>query len=250
MITFISIKTLHMITDINLRKLRNAEFVQFMTDAQTILHAFPPDALESGTQIGTFSILVAELQILFHSEQVSPQAHDIHGLDAARDRLMSGLVKLCDAYTYGPNPDKRAAADLLSSSLDKYGTGIANQNYQAESATITNILADWSTHPPFTAAAALIGAEEWIAALQAANEEFKAAYLKRTTAMASATPTDAFRDKRMETADAWKRVCSRLDSFFTIHEGAAPWSTAIAQLNALIDQYNAMLSARRADSSR
>jgi hypothetical protein len=233
-----------MITDINLRKLRNAEFVQFMTDAQNILHAFPQGALESDGQIGTFSILVAELQILFHNGQVSPQAHDIAGLDAVRDRLMSGLVRLCDAHTYGPDPDKRAAADLLCSSLDTYGTGIASQNYQAESATITSILADWSTHPPLTAAVARIGAEEWVTALQAANEEFKAAYLKRTTATAAATPTDAFRDKRLETAEAWKRLVNRLDSFFTIHEGAAPWSTAIAQLNALIDQYNATLSGR------
>jgi len=228
-----------MITDINLRRLRNAEYLQFMTDVLRVVHTYPQNALESDEHIGTLSILVAELQILVNNDPTSPLSNDIVGLDAARDRLITGLVKLCDAYSYGPDPDKRAAADTLNDSFAKYGAGIAYQNHQAESATITNLLAEWSTRPDLTAAAELIGAEEWVTAMHAANENFKATYLQHSHGTTVDLSADTVKDKRAETTEAWYKLRDRLDSFFTIHEGEAPWSTSIAHINALVDQYNA-----------
>jgi hypothetical protein len=147
-------------------------------------------------------------------------------------------VKLCDAYSYGPDPDKRAAADLLNASLTKYGTRIAHQDYQAESATLTNLLSDWSTHPELMKAAALIGAEEWVTALHQANENFKHMYARHAQETDADHSRDSVKDKRAETNEAWYKLRDRLDSFFTIHGGEAPWSTSIAHINALIDRYN------------
>ncbi len=234
-----------MINAINLHSLRNDEYLQFMNDVLRIVHTYQAnDELQSSVQAGTLSIAVAELELLLHTDGASPLSHDIARLDTARDRLITGLVKLCDAHTYGPDPEKRIAADTLSASLAKYGAGIAQQGYQAETAIITNILTDWSTHPDLTKAAARIGAEEWLTALNTANEGFIATYHQRTAAMAEITPPETVRSVRMETNDAWYKLRDRLDSFFTIHEGAAPWSTAIAHINALIDQYKSTLGIR------
>src|SRR4051812_15575607 len=120
-----------MINAINLHSLRNDEYLQFMNDILHIVHEYQEnDQLESNVQVGTLSIAVAELQLLLHTDQGSPLSNDIARLDTARDRLIGGLVKLCDAHTYGPDPEKRIAADTLSASLAKYGAGIAQQGYQ------------------------------------------------------------------------------------------------------------------------
>jgi hypothetical protein len=231
-----------MINKIDLLKLHNAEYLQLLTDILGIVK--PQAGLQSDVQVGTLSILVAEMQILFRNDPSSPLSTQLAGHDTARDRLITGLVKLCDAHTYGPDPDKRAAADLLSHNLATYGAGIAEQSYQAESATITNIVAEWSTKPELTTAATLIGAEEWMTALQAANESFKTMYLRRTAEMSAGSTPDTFKAKRLEANDAWYKLRDRINSFFMINDGAAPWGTVTAQLNALIDQYTATLHTR------
>ena len=227
-----------MITDINLRKLSNAEYLHFMNELLLDLHAYPANSLESDEQIGTLSILVAELQIIVNNDPASPFSSDISGLDDARARLMTGLAKLCEAHSYGPDPDKRAAADLLNDSLAKFGAGVAHQDHQTEGATITNLVADWSIHPELTAAAALIGADDWVTALDSANEGFKRVNLQHAGVLASDHALEAVKGKRAQTTEAWYNLRDRLDSFFTIHNGDAPWSTAIAHINALVARYN------------
>ncbi len=235
-----------MINKIDVLKLGNAEYLQFMTEAQRIVHTYQQNIeLQSDAQIGTFSILVAEMQILYRNDPASPLSIELAGHDTKRDRLITGLIKLCDAHTYGPDPDKRAAADLLSHNLDTYGAGIAQQSYQAETVTISNILAEWSRNPELTAAAARIGADEWTTALHAANESFNTMYLRHTAEMTpDAHHPDTFKTKRLETDEAWYKLCDRLNSFFIIHDGAIVWHNMTEELNALIDRYNATLNTR------
>ena len=162
---------------------------------------------------------------------------------------MTGLAKLCDAHTYGPDADKRAAGDALSRNLEIYGASISAQEYNAETATITNILADWNTKPDLIAAAALIGATEWTTALETVNTGFRKMYLQRNAEQAAGYTPDTLRNKRAETNQAWYKLRDRINSFMVINDGAAPWSIATPQLNALIDKYNDTLAVRAGRAS-
>lgn len=215
-----------------------------MDDVLGVLRNYPDNALKSDAQSGTLTILVVQMESLFRNDPASRLSDELAGLDDTRDRLITGLVKLCDAHTYGPDPKKRDAAELLSHSLSTYGAGIAQQVYQAESATITNVLTNWSTKPELTAAAELIGATEWTIALDDANERFKAMYLRRTAELAADASPDTMKSKRLEVNEAWYKLRERINGFFTVTDGAEPWKTAIEQLNSLIGQYNATLSHR------
>jgi len=232
-----------MINAIELPRLRNAEYIQFHKDFLAIVRANNPALLGVQQQHDAVQTLLEVLEDIFVTEQGSAITADVSIQDARRDQAITGFTSMVSAYTYHFNPVTAKQAETINRQIAKYGTGIARQNYQAETAIIDNLLSDLATKPDVAAAVTALNLGAWQTELEQANAAFNAAYLQRTQEI-GALGKDKLLAKRQETNDGYYRLRSFLDSYYTINEGVAPWGKTCDELNALIEQYNSMMAGR------
>lgn len=132
--------------------------------------------------------------------------------------------------------------------MELYGSGISRLNYQAETATLNNIIRDWENKPELIDAISSFNLSPWVNELKTANEEFNTKYLSRTQEYGDASP-ETIKLKREETNVAYYALRDRIDALHLLVETPpSPYATVINQLNALTDQYNKLL-VNRTDSS-
>jgi Family of unknown function (DUF6261) len=232
-----------MIAILQLARLRNSEFIQFINDVLGIVSLNDPQAL---LVLGQFNALTAEkdvLQSLFNKEQASALTDELITLDEQRDNLLNGIIALVQGYSYSQDPLQKKSALALQVNITSYGTGIARENYQSETTIITKLLNDWTTMPELAAAIALLNLSTWQTQLAAANAAFNAKYLARTQEIGSAPP-DSLKEKRASATDAYTDLRDFINSYFTINKGVAPFGKVTNELNALVDQYNRLVAGR------
>ena len=231
-----------MITAINLPKLRNAEFIQFIKNCLNIIQANNPATLRVQAQYDSLQGMLTVLEDLFLTEQGSAITEDVSAIDTRRDRAVTGFSLMANALTYHFDPVIAKHAETIKRLVDKYGGGIARENYQAETAIIDNLVADLNKPDAITAMAAL-NLDGWKKEMEQANKAFNDAYLLRTQQL-GAVSKDKLLAKRLETNEVYYKLRNFIDSYYTINEGAGPYNKTTNELNALIDQYNTMMAGR------
>gem|GEM_PF-4704996 len=87
---------------------------------------------------------------------------------------------------------------MLLNNLAKYGTGIARENFQAETAILDNIISEWLSQNDLTEAMTALGLTAWLEEMQTANREFNKVYLARTAEYGNANPA-TIKSKRSKT---------------------------------------------------
>lgn len=132
---------------IDIPKLRNAEYLQYMKDFAGLINLNNPSTLQIDAKLTAFSTKTNELETLFKKALASEITKEILDLDEKRDNAINGIYYFLLAYTYHYEADKKQKAQLLLENMALYGSGIARLNYQAETATLNNLLRDWETKP-------------------------------------------------------------------------------------------------------
>jgi len=234
-----------MINSLMLNSLRNSEFTQYMADTLKIVAANDPATLNITDVYNTLLTANRDLEALFKAERGSAMTDVIIALDARRDNAISGMRLFINALTYHFDDAIRTSAELLDRNLSLYGPGIARENYQSETAILNKILADWTTKPEFAAAVSALQLTAWKAELDTANQAFNTQYLARNTEMGAAVPDNTVKDKRLITTNAYYQLRDFINSHYTISNQAAPYKKVVNELNALIDQYTALLNGRK-----
>lgn len=234
---------------IDLTKLHNGEYIQFSNDFLKIVALNNPTTLTVVPQYEVFEAVVAAISALFVTDQGNDTTPIIQGADIRRDTAISGITLLANAMTYHYDAATRDAATRIADNLSLYGGGIARQNLMAETASITNIIADWNNKPELSAAIVTLGLGAWKAELQDANEQFNTLYIARTQQLGALSP-DTIRAKRLEAYAAYYALRDRIDAFFVINNGANPWGKTVNEANALIEQYNILLAGRAGNSQQ
>ena len=235
-----------MIDSIDLAKLRNSEFLQFGTTFSGLVIANNPVALNVEPQHLAFKLKLDETSGLFKLERVSPITEELVLLDERRDKADNGLTTVIEGYCSHFDAATAQAANLLTTNLNLYGTGVARLNTQAETSTIKGIVNDWETKPELTGAIAKLGLTAWVTELKAANLLYEQKYLERTQEYGAANP-DTLKSKREETMSAYYELRKFLDANFVLHHSVA-YEKLINELNALIAQYITLLNSRPAES--
>jgi len=115
-------------------------------------------------------------------------------------------------------------------------------NTQAETATLNSIHGDWEIKTELKAAITKLNLTAWVAELKTANNLFQQKFLARTQEYGAASP-ETLRAKRDETIAAYYELRNFIDAYEVIQPGAAI-TKLINELNALIEQYNALLKTR------
>lgn len=232
-----------MINSIALQNLRNAEFLRFLKNTLSIYDANQLSVLRVRDQYDAVQQFVAQLDPLFKMDQGSPMTDELIALDARRDNCINGLSMYLQSLIYHFNEDTRKNANLLAANLAIYGSGIARQNYQAETEVITSIVGDWTNKPELTAASSALQLNSWLMEMRNVNNEFDSKYVARAREIGSAN-TDNMKSLRLQATNAYYELRDFTDSYFTINKGAAPYSTVTNELNGLISEYNTLLAGR------
>ena len=231
-----------MINAIDLAKLRNGEFLQFGTNFSDLVESNNPKGLNVEVQHAVFKIKLNETAALFNMEKASAVTQELIVLDERRDRAITGISATIDGYCSHFIGETANAANLLANDLQLFGTGISRQNLQAETASINGIINDWETKPELTAALAALGLTTWKEELKTANLLFDQKYLERTREYSAANP-DTIKAKREETMVAYYELRKYLEAYATI-QNTPEYKKVISELNALIEQYNALINGR------
>lgn len=234
-----------MITAIDLRNLRNAEFLQFGATFSALVFANNPAVLNIVAQHTAFKSKLDEMSGLFVLQKVNPITEELILLDERRDRAMNGLTDIIKAYSVHFDAATSRAANLLAVNLNLYGVGVARMNTQAETSTINGIVHDWETKPELTTAIATLGLTGWVAELKAANQLYEEKYILRTQEYGAANP-DTLKAKRDETMVAYYELRKFIEANSVVNPSAV-YEKLIGELNALIDQYNELLNTRSAE---
>lgn len=226
---------------IELKLLRNAEYLQYVKDFTGIINLNNPEQLQIDTRLSAFTAKIAELESLYKKALASEKTQVILALDERRDDAINGIYFFLLSHTYHYDSEKQQKAQLLLDSIALYGGGIARLNYQSETATLNNLLRDWEAKPALAGAITFFGLAPWVAEMKAANEEFNVQYLSRTQEYGDASP-ETIRIKRDEVNTAYYALRDRIDALHLLVETPpSPYAQVISQLNALIVQYNRLL---------
>ena len=231
-----------MINSINLVMLRNANYLQFVKDFLGIISRNDPATLQIETKYNDLSAKANELETLFKKVLANPMSQELLLLDGRRDDAINGMYYLALGNSYHFDASIKEAADALLASIKLYGMGIAKLNYQAETATINNLIIDWENKSELSAAIDTLNIKAWKDELKTVNEEFSTLYLDRTQDYGNATPEN-LKMKREETNTVYYALRDRINALdLLVETPPSPYSTVINQLNALIEQYNRLIT--------
>lgn len=234
---------------IELKLLRNAEYLQYVKDYLAILNLNNPVQLGIDAKLTDFTARITELEALYKKALASEKTQELLALDERRDAAVNGIYYFLLGNTYHFEAARQQKSQLLLSNMALYGSGISRLNYQAETATINNLLRDWENKPELADAITTFDLSTWVNEMRAANEEFNTQYLLRTQEYGDANP-ETIKSKREETNLAYYALRNRIDALHLLVETPpSPYTTVINQLNALTDQYNVLLVNRKPDSA-
>jgi len=230
---------------IDLPKLRNAEYLQYVKDFSGIIALNNPATLQIDAKLSTFNAKISELENLYKKALANEKTRELLQLDERRDNAVIGINYYLLSQSYHFENARKENAQLLLDSISLYGSSIARLNYQAETATINNLIRDWENKPELIDAVASFNLSEWVNEMKTANDLFNTKYLSRTQEYGDANP-ETIKSKREEVNAAYYALRDRIDALHLLVETPpSPYATVINQLNALTDQYNVLLVNRK-----
>ncbi|MCX6236638.1 MAG: DUF6261 family protein [Bacteroidia bacterium] len=232
-----------MINGIDLRTLRNSEFLQFITDFSAFIEANDPVALDVLDQHSVLKAKIAETQPLFNQQQASKLTPQLQLINKRRDKAITGIRYAIKSYCHHFDDQTMKSANLLATHLRQFGNYITRQNCPTKTTTINAIVSDWESKPKFIASLARLGLNVWVTELKTANQLFYKKYFERTQEYAEASP-GTMKGKREETVAAYYELRKFLDANAVIRSDAG-YEKVINALNVLIEQYNVLLNWRK-----
>jgi len=234
---------------IELKLLRNAEYLQYVKDYLAIINLNTAEQLGIEAKLAILTTKATELESLYKKALASDKTQELLLLDERRDDALNGIYYFLLGNTYHFQTDQQQKAKLLLTNMELYGSGISRLNYQAETATVNNLIRDWENKPELADAILSFNLNSWMNELKTSNEEFNTKYLLRTQEYGDASP-ETIKTKREETNTAYYALRDRIDALHLLVETTpSPYATVINQLNALTDQYNKLLINRTVNSS-
>ncbi|UEG50082.1 DUF6261 family protein [Ferruginibacter lapsinanis] len=232
-----------MINSIELYKLRNGEYSQFLQDVIEIVNKNDPADLQVQPQLTTLIAVALEIESLFKIPLGSALTQELENFDLLRDNALKGILAIVRGNMYSQDPVIKNHATILDTHLALFGKNIAEDSYQSETNSIRNIIADWNQKPELTAAITALDLQSWKASLETANNNFSDRYLARAIEVGTDT-TENFEVKRVEANQAYYTLRDNINARYIINDGNDPYKKVVSSINGLITYYNDLLARR------
>ncbi|WP_432673203.1 DUF6261 family protein [Flavobacterium sp. SM2513] len=229
-----------MFNSINLRQLRNAAYLQFMGLLIQLISDNDPVKLKIEAKLAQLQAQYDAFSALYLLPRGNKISKEIVALDLRRDNALVGFLAIVNGNTRSFIPKNKAAALLLDENLRKYGTEIADLNYQEQSTVITNLVDDWETETELKDALTLLDLDVWKDELDQSNKAFISAYIARTKELAEGSDEN-LRMIRVDFNQTYYTLLKWIESYATVDE-TKTYDTVVRQINMLIEQYNTLLN--------
>lgn len=225
-----------------LDRYRNSEFLQYMKDVIGLLDAHDVSALALTAQYDSLTEKISLMDGLFQQQLSSGITQELIDIDTTRDRAFSGIKGLLEAYSLHYATTTTNAAKSLLYNLNNYGTGIPRMSYQAETAVIDSMLADWETDTNLIEAVTTLEIADWITELKVENENFNQRYLARVTETAAGS-AESFTEVRGDGTTAYRDLVSHVGAHATLGSNVVHKDIE-KQISVLAKQYNQTVNVR------
>lgn len=232
------------IPGLELPRLRNSEYFQFMTDTLAVVSANNPVALNVRPSFDALTAELAEIDTLYQQAQGSVITPKIEQADMRRDRALNGINNIVNGFVYHFDVSFSEPALLLQASISKYGSNIISQSLIAETSIITNLVGDWKNTPELDAAINKLNLKELSNELELANKQFNQLYMERNAEIAGKSTQSMDERRSLISNDVYYKLRDKLLANAEINDLAEPWGTTVNQLKAIIASYNTLLATR------
>ncbi len=232
------------INGLDMKSLRNDEYIQFDTQILQVTNSYDPAGLKVKPQYDALNLKLVEIDGVYALIQKSMQTEPLEKADERRDKAIAGISMNVDSMLNHFKPELVAAAKLLRADLDKYDGNISRKTYNAETAVLTNIAEDWKTVPALTDAVNKLTLKEWLEELDIANKAFNDIYMLRNKESLN-NPDQTLKDLRLQANDLYYELRDKLSAYANVNDFASPYDKVMKEWNSLIDDYNQTLATRQ-----
>jgi hypothetical protein len=219
---------------VHILRFRNETHYEFLVVYGNLLDQYPevkellpPELYEA------FTTLLRLEGILVDAMRKSNYTQKIADADHRVDGDIASLREIITAATRHFNPPVAEAAKILLNRLQSFGD-ISKKSYEAETAAVNLLIADLKSGH-YEKEVALVGIDQWVLELEAAEKEFEELLAKRNAETAE-KPQQRLKDVRREIDGKYDRMNDIIDANAILKAGV--YDHFIARLNAEITYFN------------
>ena len=227
---------------------RLSELIQFLYDVISIFKKHNPELLEINGEVTDLEAKTQSLDKVYKFEKGSKITEEIIRLDQVRDKYLVGIHSCLDGFTRHFDAAFCAAASLLLRNLNLYGANPAKLNYQAETSTINSIVESWTKTNDLSLALGTLNFTNWVAELKNVNDQFNSRFIARVQETGLKPEESSIELRR--TAISGYRVLEENTDARSVLSKDDTYKGLINDLNALIDNYNRLVSSRSGSSEK
>ena len=224
-----------MIYNYRIAQLRNSELLQFLADVLTLCSQYSTEPMKLAVVILALSSSTTEFDKCFKIAPGSAFTDELIFLDGNRDKCIKGIRTVIVGYTNHYQPAIQKAAKDLLASIDKYGKKIYALNYESETNTITNLVADWKA-TVLAAALTLLNLLDWSTELDTSNKIFNTKYMSRLDEKTNLPQVKTF-ICRKQAIECFTELVNHIEARALLAEEPI-YDPLINHLNTLVARYN------------
>lgn len=218
------------------------EFIQFGNNVVSICDESNPQELKIREPLEKLRASLTDLEDIYKISQASAITSKLTELDDRRDNAIIFLRKLGDTFTNHFDEARQIAGQKLVEVIDKYGTPIYKQNYQAETGSLKNLINELETSSEYREILDLLEGTEMLNEMKTANELFDKKYLLRNDQEAG-KDDESFGERRLEAKNNYRDLVQHIEGWATVTPTDG-YTNLINRFNHLIARYNQVVKAR------
>lgn len=224
-----------------LRKLRNGEYFQFMTDVKNLVTTATPAALNLDEVFVRFDTAYSSLDSVLRVDTGSVKTEQLVEADGGRDNTWSAVNMRTKATLLSPISKEAESAKIVKRVLDLYGN-VRQLSYNEETALITNLVDDLEKAEN-AAHCATMGITRWVTALKTQNIDFQTLLNERNTEYANKESGDV-KAARAVIDPIYDEIVTRTNAMVTLGMAGDEAAEFIKELNQKIKYYESTINLR------
>jgi hypothetical protein len=226
-----------LVKKIDLKGLRNTEYIQFMRDITTVIANSPACLILLAQYHTELVAMYKEVEKRTFRSKRSAFTLQMQEMDRQRDNVYIGFCSIINGYTYSLNEIEKRYANRLEKYLKVFDSRMDKQNYQAETADISKIVRNCQSNAELQEAVAALSLTKWIDWLKTANEEFRERYMDRIIEGAAA-PVGNAKETRKQCNEIYYKLRADMDAYIILKNKEVIEVTKT--INELIEQYGSL----------
>lgn len=173
----------------------------------------------------------------------SPHTAILLEKDERRDEVFKGLRNFTTAHLYHPQESIRGAAHTLIELIKQHGYSLYRYGYQKESAAIHSLLNELAK-PENNELVSRIAAQEWVASLTTAQNDFESCYSNRV-AEEGKEIVEPSTEMRKQVIESLEKLLMYVETQLFISEMPDTWGSLSSNLQRIISDTNTVARTRR-----